>query len=134
MRISLVVATFIILWTTIAAIVVAFSGEVKAGPVTKCVYPGRVVYTDRECGAEVLSSSKIKTPKPLAIAKNWKPVQDFVGNYPTYRYIDDGYFGNSCGYCYSAGYNTLIYIRFNKPLKPAKLIPAKPTYHRLKPR
>ena len=33
MRISLIVAMFIVLWTTVVAVVVAFSGEVKAGEV-----------------------------------------------------------------------------------------------------
>lgn len=142
MRISLVVATFIVLWTTVVAIVVAFSGGVKAGQVNKCVYPGRVVYTDRECQVGSVLSKQIKTPKPLAIAKSWKPAQNYAETYPTYRYITgSGYrdidvrgYGNSCGYCYNAGYNPLIYRRFNKPIKPARLIPTKPTYHRLKPR
>ena len=149
MRISLIVAMFIVLWTTVVAVVVAFSGEVKAGQVNKCVYPGRVVYTDRECQVGVLTSEEVKTPKPLVIAKSWpywQPTQNYVEYYPTYRYIngssyrdtDVRYYRDSCNSCYSLGYNSsyshLRHRRFNKLVKPARLIPAKPTYHRLKPR
>ena len=126
-------------------LIIFFGPSLADSSVNKCIYPGHVVYTDKPCRAEVIISKEIKTPKPLAIANNWpywQPTQNYVGYYPTYRYIngssyrdtDVRYYRDSCNSCYGSGYSHLRHRRFNKQVKPARLTPAKPTYRRLKPR
>lgn len=73
MKIDLVLSS--LRWAAVILLVMAFPCGADLSPqVNKCVYLGRVVYTNKACLPGVIVSKQIKTPKPLEISQQWRPI------------------------------------------------------------